>query len=279
MEIKVGDKHIESKEEGSRQKFLFGKPWWGRTVLLLGLGMVFSSLGETWLILGISAIAGFSNTVAGLLVALSVLAFLLGAGGFVCRLLGFAKAIPKPTNSTLVKYGAWAFGVGILISTINVSFVAIPNVQANTWTAKPLVNHENVWIETPATWEIQESPPHVESYYDATHDLMIVISIFAKQDVAPTSLKQVSQNRVGTLRQSLKEFQVVHEEEFVRSGQSRLLTELRGEGANQMILHFVLNHIDLGDHWLEVRFFAFPSQIESARDMINRFMNSLHTRT
>ena len=69
MEIKVGDKHIESKEEGSRQKFLFGKPWWGRTVLLLGLGMVFSSLGETCLILGISAIAGFSNTVAGLLVA------------------------------------------------------------------------------------------------------------------------------------------------------------------------------------------------------------------
>ena len=279
MEIEVNDKQTEPKEGSSWQKLLLGKPWWGLTVLLFGLATVFTSLGETCLTLGVSATAGLFSMVVGLLVTFSVLTFLLGAGSFVYRLLGFAKSIPKPKNSRLVKYGSWAFGVGILLSTINVSVVAIPNVQANTWTAKPLINHENVWIETPGTWEAQNSNPFAEHYYDATHDLTIVISVVSKQDAAAASLKQVSQNSVKALSQSLGSVRVVHTEEYVRDGQRRLLTEFQGEGSNQMLLHFVLNHIDLDGHWLEVRFFAFPSKIESARDTINRFMDSLHTRS
>lgn len=159
------------------------------------------------------------------------------------------------------------------------SLVALPNVQANTWAAKPLVNCEDVLIETPGSWEIQNSNGLVEQYYDPAHGMTVMISVVSKQDMSTASLKQLSQNSVEILRQSLKNVEVVRQEELIRNGQSRIVTEVQGEGANQMVLHYILNHIDFGDRWIEIRFLGFPSQIEAARDTIKRFMNSLQTRS
>ena len=279
METRESNKQTELKEASQWKKLLFGTPWWGLTVLLLGIATVCSALAELSLAYGISAIAGLFSIVGGLLVVCCVLAFLTSVACIACRLSGTAKSISKPKNSRLVKYGASAFGIGILIFTINISLIAVPNVQANTWTAKPLVNHDVLWIEKPASWELQESDHQTQHYYDAARDLTVLITVVSKQDMATVSLKQLSQNNVEALHSSFKDIKVVHEEELIRDGKSRLLTELQGEGANRMLLHFVLNHIDLGDHWLEIRFVAFPSQIEAARDTIKRFTNSLHTRS
>ena len=261
----------------SWKRWLFGVPWWGITMVAFCGGALAFGISDSPLIFGAKLLTGLFAIISVLLLVVAMLAFVPTVASLADRLLGLAKEVPRPRSSGLIKCGAIMFGLTIVVATANAMMLAIPAASASSWSAIPLVNHEELWIETPGNWELQNENPKYQQYYDAANDLTISVSVISKKDMAITSLEQLPKSTLTSLRESLENVQRVSQENKIRQGRTELRTEFTGVGANQLNLHYILKHVDLGDRWLEFQLFGFPSQTEKNSEKINRFLNSIHS--
>ena len=269
---------LPQRSPASWKTWLFTVPWWGIImVTFCGAALSFAISESTLLLLGIGLLSGLFSFASGLLMLATMLVLLPTLAAFCGRLLGMAKHVPRPQNSRLVKFGALMLVASILVTLANMLGTAIPAANSTSWTSIPLVNHEELWIETPGNWELKNSNARSQHYYDALNDLTISVSVVPKTDLAVRSLQQLPDSIVSSLRQSLKNVKRVSAAEEFNQGRSELRTEYTGVGAEQSVLHYVVKHVDLGDCWLEFQIFGFPSQIENSSERIDRFLNSLHS--
>ena len=164
----------------------------------------------------------------------------------------------------------------IACSFANMLTISISAVQAAQWNPQPLINAENLLIETPGLWELQNTNPSSQQYYDPANDLTVILSVIFKKDMAISSLDQLPKNSLALLTESSRNVQTISQKSGKELGHPMLVTEFTAE-SNQMNLHYIFKHIDLGDRWVEFQIFGFPSQIENATEKIDRFLNSIHS--
>jgi hypothetical protein len=244
-------------------------PWGQIGWFLAGIGFSLTGIGQAAFMFQYIDLVGQEavNAYGGLLVIMalgcSVLAVLIRR-----RAKRRAEQLTHLSWLRRVNFGLLAISVSML-SLIIPAMHAARVARTQAMAAGPWIEHAFVngsfQISTPANWELFPDPAITNSglrLIDRQNELYLIISVISKQDLALSSLAELSQRAAQTQAQNAKDRKIGEIQTAQVDG--RPATDMSViETFDGVYVHCYFRHVEYPDTWVELRQWTTRSQFEA----------------